>query len=440
MTNLFFTLSFTFGALSEFQYNYVDLVCSSVDRKPIHNAKEIMFCESNSTLTTNFNTKINFVDYDYKFGSDFQYIRGLTLKKMQNLTLLPYGITKYWNLSVFEISDSGLMHIDQHDMQQFGSHIEHVSFCRTQLSVLEDDLFQFNPNLFYVSFEGNPLTFIAYVFRDNLSRMKNLYEVNMYHCNCLSDIRFKGFFNYILYGPYCNDIVSFQKHFKIANKRKLIISNQMRNDLEKLMDQFVEMTYRISKIEKTINKRGFKFQDLKLEYNKTQEHIHDHHVELKKTYDSKIDKTEFTTMFLELQNELKDLKSKEKILESEKISMLIICHILVAIIITSVTLFIYIILSLRKIKNIKTTTKNNTIHELKIVTNHHESHHLEETDDLGLYDTIGKCTSGQPTRSSIESNHSNHLNSNLNELYDAVDESKNHLDELYAVVDKSKNT
>lgn len=450
VTKILIILSLTFGVSSEYQYDEVDLVCSTVHWDEFYNYGKFLFCESapSSSLKTNINTRMNIVDETHIFGANFRYITALSFKNMQHFTFLPYGLSKKWNLRVFEIVDSGLVHIDYHDMQQFGTYIMYVRFFRTKLSTLESDLFQFNPNLIYISFEGNPLKFIDPVFFDNLSTMRNVNQVNMLKCKCLDkkfvNVRYKSNIISLKHSSEdCNDSAAFQEHLKIASRREFIITVQIRNDIEKIMNQFGRLIKQISSMNKTISNCEFKFHDMSEENNVTRKKIEYVQKDLEKLHDYQNEQTELTTKFSKLQNELKELqkdtqrnlKENDIIEEIKEIKTLIsniktnqpkeaenleIYLILIAVIVAGVTSFIFIMLSLRKMKNMTTIDKG-IFHELKATTNHHIPHQFEETDSQEIYDCIDNCISEQFNGINFESH-----------------QSKDNLSELYAVVDKSK--
>lgn len=99
------------------------------------------------------------------------------------------GLKKtFWNLVALNVQESGLMHIDQQDMKQFGSELLWIRLFETKLTALNGDLFDHNPNLVFVSFEGNALKYIDSQLFENFKQMKYLEKMNFNLCGCISKI------------------------------------------------------------------------------------------------------------------------------------------------------------------------------------------------------------------------------------------------------------
>lgn len=424
---IFLTASSVF---SDYQYSEVNLVCSRVTQKKInHISDKLFFCESTISIQTFFNTRLNNVYIaENVVKNKSSHINALSLKNMTNFTFLPFEITKDWNLKAFEIENSGLMHIDQHDMQQFGMHILHVRFFRTKLTVLENNLFQFNPNLISISFELNPLKHIGPMFFENLKKMRHLKDAKRINCKDETFLSFVGLSSPKYDSIKCHDFDSLRDFISTVQFRKKNINNR---------NQFDGLTQQISNINKVITNHDIKIKDLFEKNNVTRKIVDDFHDE------NQIARTELKKKIPELQSENKNSTDEDKymIMESKNIQMLmqnllecknsklnllmepeilIIYCIMFAFIITSFTLFTYIILTSKKLNN-KITIDKVISHELQTMTDYHNARQFEEADTREIYNDIANCTSSQSNEINIEFN-----------------QSSNNLQELYAVVDRKK--
>lgn len=52
-------------------------------------------------------------------------------------------------------------------LMQFGPDLEYVRFYQTRLTALEGDIFEFNPNLFFINLEKNPLKYVDALLFEN---------------------------------------------------------------------------------------------------------------------------------------------------------------------------------------------------------------------------------------------------------------------------------
>lgn len=58
----------------------------------------------------------------------------------------------------------------------------------TELTALEADLFEYNPNLIEVYFYGNPLKYIEPQLFENFKQMRELNQINLLSCGCVHNL------------------------------------------------------------------------------------------------------------------------------------------------------------------------------------------------------------------------------------------------------------
>lgn len=113
-------------------------------------------------------------------------IEALDLRSAK-LKFMPDGIKKKIpKLKAFRIMSSGLTYVDSENMKQFGIDLLYMNLKDNKITVLDADLFQYNPNLRFIKLDNNPLKFIGPDFFTNLQFLKQIYSVAMTGCECIS--------------------------------------------------------------------------------------------------------------------------------------------------------------------------------------------------------------------------------------------------------------
>jgi len=90
----------------------------------------------------------------------------------------PRGLTNFFkNLKAIHISNTGLKEIHQHDLKDFPK-LTHLYLYYSNLEIVEENLFEFNPNLEYIDLWPNKITHIDPNVFDKLTKLKILYFVS----------------------------------------------------------------------------------------------------------------------------------------------------------------------------------------------------------------------------------------------------------------------
>lgn len=177
-------------ARSSNQYE-VDIVCKEIgpwELKIIDDFAPTCVVDSTLSVTHPFTQVRNVKDENGK-NITTDAIEALLITDAVNMKFLPSGIKKSFpKLRALRITDSGLAHLDQHDMEQFGSDLVWIRSMNTQLTALDGDLLKFNENLVYVDFDTNPLKFIDQKLFESFKMMKSLSIINFKNCDCLNSI------------------------------------------------------------------------------------------------------------------------------------------------------------------------------------------------------------------------------------------------------------
>lgn len=115
-------------------------------------------------------------------------IEVIDILNSKNMTTLPKELqNKFPNLKVLALGGSGIKELQREDMERFGNKLTVFDAYRNQIEKIDDDLFNNNFNLKYISFIDNPVKVIGKNFVRNLNKMKKLEQVILINCKCTND-------------------------------------------------------------------------------------------------------------------------------------------------------------------------------------------------------------------------------------------------------------
>lgn len=103
------------------------------------------------------------------------------------IMFLPARINEMFpTLKKFMMIKSGLVHLERDDMRQFGDGLTSANFDGNLLTAIEDDLFEYNPNLEYIGLHNNPLKYINPAIFRNFQKKSKLAWVQIDNSNCIN--------------------------------------------------------------------------------------------------------------------------------------------------------------------------------------------------------------------------------------------------------------
>lgn len=122
--------------------------------------------------------------YYYRPTSIYE-IKGLAIENLP-MKSLPKGLKqKLPKLRAIDIKSCGLTSLNQDDMMPFGRDLISAAFWYNSLTSLDANLFEHNPNLKFIAFNGNPIKFIEPGFFENLAFMMSLQQVKFSDAGCI---------------------------------------------------------------------------------------------------------------------------------------------------------------------------------------------------------------------------------------------------------------
>lgn len=214
----------------------VDIICDKLERnywdEPEGAQVGIGFLTTcqvrslNVSMTSDDSSEVNSIVH--KNGSliensESDQIGALTLQNVK-FSHIPKRISNFLaNLKVAQFSNNGLLSVTKEDLKQFGSKLELIDFSFNNLTAIEADLFEFNPQLKAVIFRRNPIKLIHPGFFDSLVNLRQL----------LYAVLRSGCINVTFYSKNHDDIENFNwKNSKCFNSTERPVVVRPRNNLK----------------------------------------------------------------------------------------------------------------------------------------------------------------------------------------------------------------
>lgn len=170
----------------------VKIICDGIAAKSYWTLGWFTTCYVNVTINTQFSdsTITSVVDSDSETLTDPSIVKGIFLNGISDITrfrFIPAGFMIHFpNLIALNITDSNLISIIKENLQEFGSSLEVLDLSFNLLISIDADLFEYNSNIKYVGFNGNPLRYIEPAFFTNLLNLKSVENVNFNSVSCMS--------------------------------------------------------------------------------------------------------------------------------------------------------------------------------------------------------------------------------------------------------------
>ncbi|KAL7017976.1 hypothetical protein ACKWTF_010586 [Chironomus riparius] len=148
----------------EYSNNHYDVLGSIYQCKVVGDLTITLKDQSTITSASQDHSGSKSNDDVFGFVSDNKFIK-----------YFPKGLEKVFkNLQLFHIRFTFIQELHQSDMKPFPE-LKEIDLHDNDIKVLEDGLFDFNPNLVFVSFSNNKITHIGLMVFNGLNNLKYLY-------------------------------------------------------------------------------------------------------------------------------------------------------------------------------------------------------------------------------------------------------------------------
>lgn len=249
---IYFCTSFMFfGMIKSQTKTKINITCSnfvvySYNSYHDNSLKKIVSCViSNSLIVKYPNVQVAKVLNKDQTLSNTSATEGVSVDGAGNMNFLPSGIKENFpKLKVLAVYDSKLIHLDSYDMKQFGSDLVYARFYKTSLTALDGGIFEFNPNLFFINFENNPLKYVDPLLFENFKHMTALIEVDINRSDCINKVLVKNetenFENVDWNAEKCNDDNEKIKNLERINYRVRISVQNYEELLKENRDKIIK--------------------------------------------------------------------------------------------------------------------------------------------------------------------------------------------------------
>lgn len=191
-----FTILLLFVALSSLansqycskQSEKVSIVCSSFKNVPFPDLESVLLCVGDKFITVAFpDASVSSVVH----SNNSQVTNAVEVEALvihgAKVKFIPSGIkSNFPNLKALAISSCGLMSVNKDNFKEFGSSLEVLVLGYNKLTLIDADLFDYNPNLKIIELNYNPIRHIESEFFTNLKSLKSLKEISLESANCIS--------------------------------------------------------------------------------------------------------------------------------------------------------------------------------------------------------------------------------------------------------------
>lgn len=162
---------------------YINFECSTVDK--FNGSPRVI---SSNLVIESSKTFVRKVVFNNRSEFDTSEIKLMKIfTKSKSVKFMPAGIKKLFPmLTTIDIQKSGLSHLEKNDMLQFGDALVFANFRMNDLTALEGNLFDYNPNLKYIWLNDNPLKYINPSLFESFKTMKSLEYVSLAKSSCIN--------------------------------------------------------------------------------------------------------------------------------------------------------------------------------------------------------------------------------------------------------------
>lgn len=106
-----------------------------------------------------------------------------------NVRFIPKGISNIFrNLRVLAIEISGILAINRENFKEFGNKLEFVSFYQNSITSIDENVFDYNPNLRHIYLADNPIKYIDSRFFENLKILSRIEYVSLEGQDCINQV------------------------------------------------------------------------------------------------------------------------------------------------------------------------------------------------------------------------------------------------------------
>lgn len=168
----------------------VQITCDNVSSDDHRANGEDLTCWSDSMNVLTADVSVSsVVDKNNSDFANLTEVKEFVIHGSSIVKFIPNGISdKFPHLKAFKIYLSQLLSVGKDNLKGFGDSLENLDLYGNRITYIEADLLEYNTNLNYISFNYNPIRFIASEFFLNLKKLKNVGVVWFGSAACIDQI------------------------------------------------------------------------------------------------------------------------------------------------------------------------------------------------------------------------------------------------------------
>lgn len=166
----------------------VEIICKNIEKLNFRYIGSILTCIGSESInsTCSESSVASIIDNDGVEVTDSVSIECLNIKEA-TFYFIPMKLTKKLpNLRALRIVRSNLMVVRKNNLKEIGSSLEYLDVTYNNLTFIDEDLFEYNPNLIAVFFYNNPISHINTNFYQNFKLLKNVIVAEFHPGTCLN--------------------------------------------------------------------------------------------------------------------------------------------------------------------------------------------------------------------------------------------------------------
>lgn len=166
----------------------VTIVCSPIENIVWPIIGPAMTCDADTSITSSFtDSSVTSVVLSSKSKvKNLEEIKFLDITNAK-VKFIPTDIkSQLMNLKALRVSSCGLLSINKENLKEFGISLEFLCLHGNKIISIDEDLFDYNPNLRVIFLASNPIRYIDPHFFTSLTKLGKLEDVGLDSANCIN--------------------------------------------------------------------------------------------------------------------------------------------------------------------------------------------------------------------------------------------------------------
>lgn len=170
--------------------NDVKIICSAIEDHYWYKYKNhFLTCFVDKSMSsTNFGASVSTVKHNGSEIANLAEIEGFLIRESPPAAVkfIPFGLKKKFpRLKALQFDQTDLQGVKKENLKEFGDSLQYLYLIKCKIISIDADLFEYNPKLGFVNFNGNPIRHIDADFFKNLIPMKYFTYIGFLNAGCM---------------------------------------------------------------------------------------------------------------------------------------------------------------------------------------------------------------------------------------------------------------